>query len=533
MGQWLAKGKSLVTYPNVVASWQDSGQSVVLWEDDMFQIDNQMYTKEQGLLKLNVNNDMLNKLLATGEMSTVSKFEKTSSPISVEKQKFYVGKNLVLGYKRADDNQTRWRPFLVWNFVAAFFHLLNAVSTFAADPVQVTNMYPMYQGFTGWKPKDMFCKASNFTCPKAGEEIKCMSVLGYERGRVDDDMIMAIQPSLTKSRYSVSLFWLIFSFHFLSFLFQFFAGACFKPVYAKHVINNGVNSLRFLEYSISASLMLLCIALIGSLQDVYAHVGIGVLTAGTMLFGLIAEILFSDEFLPEEMLKNEPQATAVASQNLQLFRRARFNNELGDLVKQNYNGDVAVSLYNAKYHPKDDCDGVHIKLRQLGWVAHFAGWITMIGAYGGIVLNHYFWSVVQAEDEYEDFEGPPAWITGLIFAIMSLYMIFGFAQLFQFCAKDPWFQSFKGRKQKQELKPCCLCVHQNYSGDGKEIKCRICCRCCEVTERCKGCTLFSLNEGVELFYVLNSLVTKSILGWVIISQLLALNFEVTETVDCE
>ena len=529
MGQWLAKGKSLVTYPNIVAVWTQElpgakRRKVLLWEDETLQVGNSSspYVLDKGLEEINKNRDWLKGLLKSGRATDVSDFEKDPSYIKPGREGF-----------TADLDKSKCRPFLVWNLVAAFFHLVNAVSTFAADPVQVTNMYPMYQGFTGWKPKDMFCRQSNFTCPEAGEEIKCMSVLGYERGRVDDDTIMAIQPSLTKARYSVSLFWLIFSFHFLSFLFQMFAGVCYKPVYAKHVIKNGVNSLRFLEYSISASLMLLCIALIGSLQDVYAHVGIGVLTAGTMLFGLIAEILFSDEFLPEEMLKNETQAVATAPQNPQLFQRARFNNELGDICKQNYNGDVAVSLYNAKYHPKDDCDGVHIKLRQLGWVAHFAGWITMVGAYGGIVLNHYFWSVIQAEDEYnEDFEGPPAWITGLIFAIMSLYMIFGFAQLFQFCAKDPCFQTFKGRRQKQMPGMCCGCVEQNFSGDGKEIKCRICCKFCECRGR-EGCTRFTLNEGVELFYVLNSLVTKSILGWVIISQLLALDFEVTETVDCK
>lgn len=525
MGQSLAKGKSLVTYPNIKAVWTQefptgSTRQILLWEDDtLFIGDDEPYSLQKGLLKINRSSEWLNSLLESGKAKGVSDFQKDPDFI---KPGFSI-----------DVNKSKFRPFLFWNLVAAFFHLMNALASFAANPVQITNMYPMYQGFTGWKPKSMFCAASNFTCPYAGKEIQCMSVSGYERGRVDDDSIMAIQPSLTKARYSVSLFWLIVSFHFLSFLFQTCAGLCFRPVYAKHVLNNGVNPLRFLEYSISASLMLLCIALIGSLQDVYAHVGIGVLTAGTMLFGLISEILFSDEFLPEKMLKNEVSAEVVNNEPpTKLFQRVRFNNELGDIGKQNYSGDAGVGLYSISYSPEDDCKGVHVKLRQLGWVAHFAGWVTMLGAYGGIVLNHYFWSEQQARDEFEDFEGPPAWITGLIFAIMSLYMIFGFTQTFQLCAKDPNFQTFKGERPIGGFGKSCFCLQQNNSGDGKQIKCRVCCKCCECRGR-TGCTLFTLNEGVELFYVLNSLVTKSILGWVIISQLLVLDFEVTDTIDCK
>ncbi len=440
-----------------------------------------------------------------------------------------------------------FQPFLFWNLVAAFFHLVNAATSFTANENQITNVYPMYQGFTGWMPEKKFCKAANFTCPAAGVDIKCMQTNGYVRRRVDEDVMMAIQPSLTKSRYSVSLFWLIVSFHFLSALFQGAAGCCFKSFYAKHVLENGVNSFRFVEYSISATLMLLCIALIGSIQDVYAHIGLGVLCTATMLFGLIAEVLFSDEFLKESLNDKIPVATVVNEDqalnretSVKLFRRPVFNNELGNIYKQNLSGNTFVPLLKLIKKPDDDCEGVEDKVRQLGWFAHICGWITMAGAYGGIILNHYFWSVERASEANENFEGPPEWITALVFTIMALYQIFGFTQLFQFCAKDPCCYSFQtesgccrknnlykrrrgfccGSRGDKKNTTCCLVEHNN-SGDGKRIRCN----CCG--------DMLPLNEGVELFYVLNSLVTKSILGWVIISQLLILDFTVEETIDCK
>ena len=433
-----------------------------------------------------------------------------------------------------------FQPFLFWNFVAAFVHLVNAVASFfGANENQRTNYYPMYQGFTGWTPQDTFCKLANFTCPAAGDEIKCIRTEGYVRSRVDEDTMMAIQPSLTEKRYDLSLFWLIISFHLLSAVFQFTAGLCFKNFYAKHVLENGVNSFRFIEYSISATLMLLCIALIGSIQDVYAHIGLGVLCTATMLFGLIAEVLFSDEFLSESLEKAKIKSIDTDGElnlkqdlPLSLFRRPRFNNELGNIYKEDLKGNTLEPLLKLVHTPEDDCSGVEEKVRQLGWFAHICGWITMAGAYGGIILNHYFWSVERATAANENFEGPPEWITALVFTIMALYQIFGFTQLFQMCAKDPCCYSFQtGRGccrkddrglKKKRAKSCCFdLVETRSSGDGKRIKCN----CCG--------EMLPLNEGIELFYVLNSLVTKTILGWVIISQLLVLDFKVKETIDCK
>ena len=80
----------------------------------------------------------------------------------------------------------------------------------------------------------------------------------------------------------------------------------------------------------------------------------------------------------------------LPTRKVSLFRRPVFNNELGNIYKQNYDGNTFEPLLKLVNTPADDCGGVQDKVRQLGWFAHICGRITMAGAYGGIILNHYF-----------------------------------------------------------------------------------------------------------------------------------------------
>ena len=150
-----------------------------------------------------------------------------------------------------------------------------------------------------------------------------------------------------------------------------------------------------------------------------------------------------------------------------------------------------------------------VTLRRLGWVAHFSGWVSMISAYVGILVQQYFFSVEQNKG---DGVSPPSWVTVLIIILAILYNIFGFTQVAQLCLKDAYMNAWTGKNEK------CRCpgITSDGSGDGKRIKC--CGR--------------SLNESIELCYVLNSLVSKSVLGWTIIAQLLVEDFEITTTVSC-
>lgn len=398
------------------------------------------------------------------------------------------------------DHEGTFRWFIPLNTAAAMGHLANVIATFALASQQGRDaMYPIYQNYAEWRTHEDACSP--------GADLD----LGSSYEVIGNGTRLVVTPTATAVVYKLSLFWLIVSFHMLSFLFQIgipavdyisnrfrlkYGRSCHKH-YVKDVLERGVNSLRFVEYSVSASIMLVCLAILSNILNLYSLIGVGVLSCATMLFGLIAEVLFSDKYLSvmaKKMKIVEPQT---------LVGRATFNNEF--VVNALPVEQSTVARYPVNALAKD--------LRRLGWIAHFSGWITMGAAYGGILIQHFFWSVQKSEEV----GGPsaPDFVRFLIMTLAVLYNIFGFSQLFQLCAKDPWAGVWTGKGGK------CACVkyerESNGAGyDGRRI---LCCR-------------VSLNEGVERFYVFNSLFTKTLLGWTIISNLLGEEQGISTEVVC-
>jgi len=214
---------------------------------------------------------------------------------------------------------------------------------------------------------------------------------------------------------------LIFAFHILSALFQGYAG--FSRDYVFNITQRGVNPLRFVEYAISATIMLVCIALVSGIDEFYGILSVASLTFVTMMLGLVAELLFDDQLD-------------------QLDRPAT---------------------------------------RRIGWIAHLTGWVTMLSAYVGVILKQYFVSVGESD------VGPPDWVTVAIFVVFGLYNIFGVTQFVQLWCKYPLHLFFKPE-----------CVPKGPPGPVCGMK---------------------FNVFVEMVYVVNSLVTKTLLGWMIIVNL--------------
>jgi hypothetical protein len=376
--------------------------------------------------------------------------------------------------KYVKDKNGKFHSFLFWNIIAGLGHLGNAAFSFdGASKQGRTNMYPVFQDYAGWRNKADFC-ANN-----TGE-------IGYTRG---DYVIL---PTESAKSQELSLFWLIVSFHLLSFGFQIVLNTEYlRDYYVKSVLTNGVNPFRFVEYSISASIMVVCLALISNILNLYALIALGCLTAVTQLFGLLAECLFSDQFLVDVPSYDEEISG-------DLFKKATFRQS----------EVMGVRKVRKPEKPRKKTP-LSVTLRRLGWVAHFSGWISMISAYVGILVQQYFFSVDQNKGNDVS---PPSWVTVLIIILAILYNIFGFTQLIQLCFKDPYLNAWTGKQEQCR----CAGVTSDGSGDGKRIKC--CGR--------------SLNESIELCYVLNSLISKSVLGWTIIGQLLVEDFVVTTTVSC-
>ena len=95
----------------------------------------------------------------------------------------------------------------------------------------------------------------------------------------------------------LDLGWLIISFHALSFIFQGAAALtdlCEEGVCGYRystIIKTGKNPLRFLEYGISAAIMLMCIALLNGVTDINLIAAIAVLTSACEFCGLVVEYL--------------------------------------------------------------------------------------------------------------------------------------------------------------------------------------------------------------------------------------------------
>ena len=166
------------------------------------------------------------------------------------------------------------------NWFSAVLHLLNGVITFALymDSDERDNVYKLTETSAPWIPR------VNGTC--AGDLVP-----------IAPDWCM---DSVVSSTSELSLWWLVIWFHLLSFVFQCFAmfgwerkcGKCTcSRDYRLDVEEDGTNLLRMVEYSISATLMQISIALVLGVWERLAIIGIAFLTTVCMLCGLIAEQL--------------------------------------------------------------------------------------------------------------------------------------------------------------------------------------------------------------------------------------------------
>lgn len=314
------------------------------------------------------------------------------------------------------------------NAVAALAHLVNAVLTLAL-PGTEDKLIPVYDSYASWTSMDN-TDITVENCPINHH------VMSFNRTNGPESFL--VNPRAKKETFTLSLQWLIFSFHFLSFLFQggipvsalVYDHTLTNETYVKNIKQRGVNIWRFVEYSVSATLMLVCIALVSGIDEFNALFSIVVLTSVTMILGLVVELLFDDVLFD---LKDIPQK-------------------------------FLKTLKERRQH-----------ILNVGWGVHVTAWVTIVSAYGGIIIKYYVLSLQESDEGIE----PPWWVTLAIFMIMALYLIFGGIQLVQLYWKQQYLT--RGASQKQSM--------------------------------------VSKNIQVELLYIFNSLITKTILGWIIILNL--------------
>ena len=197
---------------------------------------------------------------------------------------------------------------------------------------------------------------------------------------------------------SLSLAWLVLSFSLLSAVFQglrpfmdsfercmqpcieALCGGCCKALpasrpsqgsaYLAQDVMRGVNSSRFVEYSASATVMIIAIAFILNVDSFETIVALAVLTACCQLCGMVAELLL----------------------------------ERGD-------------------------DGYKTELFPAAWLLHGVGWFQM-GATFWLVLLRFQQSVSEANAG--NGVAPPAFVYGIVYGQLAFFSSFGLVQLGDF-----------------------------------------------------------------------------------------------------
>lgn len=103
-----------------------------------------------------------------------------------------------------------------------------------------------------------------------------------------DDASQSLQP-VTTMLFNIQLPWLIALFFFLSAVFHFIIATIYNKTYNAN-LTTGLNKLRWVEYSISASVMIVAISMLVGIYDFSSLLMVFGLTAIMNLLGLVMEV---------------------------------------------------------------------------------------------------------------------------------------------------------------------------------------------------------------------------------------------------
>lgn len=184
---------------------------------------------------------------------------------------------------------------------------------------------------------------------------------------------------------------LIIVFHLLSFLFQ--AITSWNKNYYSDIDKGNTNLSHFVEYSISASILLIAMCAQLGITDFYLILSIAANCWGCMIFGFIAELLYQED------------VCLIINMN---FSTPKYPYDKEKMAKN----DFQFSAH---------------------WMAHLAGWFLIIIALIGTTSNLITMENCISPDK--DIK-MPGWVKSLIGAEVGLYCLFGFVQTASFVARQ-------------------------------------------------------------------------------------------------
>lgn len=273
--------------------------------------------------------------------------------------------------------------------------------------------------------------------------------------------------------------YIIFFFFLLSGLFQLadgFLGA-YSPQSSAY---NSPRILRFVEYSFSASIMILAIALETGLTDVYSLVCIFTLIFTTNILGVIAELFC---FCAESL--NESSSVMITAKMDMLLP---------------------------------------IPFAWLWTVPHFLGWVTCIIGYAPL-LDSYLQSTRCSD------RGPPGFVNVIVFLEFVLFSCFGFVQFYSLYYRTEAFLS-NGQKRGWNSATSSAMLNTSASAVYQQVAIfSIADRSLmgqddSITSISNGggpisTTGRSVLEQADYAYIMLSFIAKTLLAWLILSPVMA------------
>jgi hypothetical protein len=268
---------------------------------------------------------------------------------------------------------TTFETLYYYNFFTAVVHLCSAIVIFILCINLEPHFAPIQEGLN-----------RNFTDVTAPYIAAVCAVNGTHTGLnsmdgSDTRTWFYIQP---EQAFDLRVYFavLITTFFSLSAVFQAGQG-CFKESYKLRVETNSANFVRYIEYSLSTSLMMVAIATAIKIWDIYTHILVFMCTMLCMMLGLVADYLRMAERTIRE---------------------------------QGAPDDQWVLVYRLK------------------WVVLYLGWVAIFSPYIFVFAVSYFRAVLQSSKCSQNSEGPSWVVTYITLTQFFLFAIFGFLQWWQF-----------------------------------------------------------------------------------------------------
>jgi hypothetical protein len=254
-------------------------------------------------------------------------------------------------------------------------------------------IYPLYSSYSAWNATSLqFLSKSGCDPPKSMRIGK-----------------MLVSPAWTHAGVSLSLHWLVVSFFMLSAFFQLAAASLPRRLVPNHVV-------RFVEYSFSASVMIVAIGLQLGIMNAQSILLLAALTWTTNMIGLVAEILLTQAGKSQPTQAGKSQPRAFMRLPSEQIRYLRANKDKADGI----HGECE----------QDDLGELAITLKQGAWIAHFTAWVTQAVVFY-VLLSQFHGSQYTCQNGEDVAVSAPKFVWAIVYVELILFATFGFIQTLQ------------------------------------------------------------------------------------------------------